>query len=45
MAMKRIRDTVLAIIGSDAFAVIAILALAYAYIKCSLAAMEFLAER
>ena len=45
MAMKKIRDSLLAIIGSDAFAVIAILALAYAYIKCSLAAMEFLAER
>lgn len=45
MAMKKIRDRLLSIIGSDAFAVIAILALAYAYIKCSLAAMEFLAER
>ena len=45
MIMKKIRDRLLAIIGSDAFAVIAILALAYAYIKCSLAAMEFLAER
>ena len=45
MVMKKIRDRLLAIIGSDAFAVIAILALAYAYIKCSLAAMEFLAER
>ena len=45
MVMKKIRDKLLSIIGSDAFAVIAILALAYAYIKCSLAAMEFLAER
>ena len=45
MIMKKIRDRLLAIIGSDAFAVIAILALAYAYIKCSLTAMEFLAER
>ena len=45
MAMKKLRDTVVAIIGSDAFSVIAILALAYAYIKCSLAAMDFLAER
>ena len=42
MVMKRIRDTVLAIIGSDAFAVIAILALAYAYIKWSLAFWEYL---
>lgn len=45
MAMKKIRDRLLAIIGSDAFAVIAILALAYAYIKGSLAVMEYLAER
>ena len=38
MGMKKIRDR----IGSDAFAVIAILALAYAYIKWSLAFWEYL---
>lgn len=45
MVMKKIMDKLLSIIGSDAFAVIAILALAYAYIKGSLAVMEYLAER
>ena len=42
MVMKKIRDRLLSIIGSDAFAVIAILALAYAYIRWSLAFWEYM---
>ena len=45
MDMNMIRDRLLASIGSDAFAVIAILAMVYEYIKGSLAVMEYLAER
>ena len=44
MAMKKIGRVILAVLGSDAFAVCAGLALVYGYIKASLEFMEYMAR-
>lgn len=42
--MKKAKDILLAVLGSDAFAVMVCLALAYGYIKRSLVVLEYMAR-